>query len=300
MSCLPKYRPKGDRTDMHPILFHIGNFTVHTFGAILMVAFAVAVYRGFRAAEKREGSLQPGQATGADILDVSVFMILAGVFGARALFVALDWSQYSGRPQTWLAIWEGGISFHGALLGGILAMALFCRARKLSLMKLCDSLAPSVMIGYAIGRIGCFFNGCCYGIPTTMPWGVRFFDDGHWTPPSHPTQLYASAMSFLFFAILVRIERRQTYVGQMVGWYLIFAATERFIMEIWRAGVTSTIVFHGLTDTQILCLALAIFGTVLLNVTKHRAGNGGTEPPTHDRPTGMEPTADSSLGKVAQ
>ncbi len=115
------------------------------------------------------------------------------------------------------------------------------------------------MIAYAIGRIGCLLNGCCYGAPTNMPWGMRFFDDGHWTPPSHPTQLYASLLSLVFFAGLVWLEKRQTYRGQIACWYLLGTATERFLMEIWRAGTTSDVVrvgpIHFLTDVQWLCFA---------------------------------------------
>jgi phosphatidylglycerol:prolipoprotein diacylglycerol transferase len=225
---------------MHPVLFQIGHYTVHTFGIILMIAFAVAVYRVYRAATRMAGV--PGSPDPMDVLDVSVWMILAGVVGARALFVAIDWSQYRGQPATWLAIWQGGISFHGALIGGLLAMFLYTWRRRISVLKLADLIAPSAMIGYAIGRLGCLFNGCCYGAPTNMPWGIRFFDDGHWTPPSHPTQLYASLLSFAFFGILVRLERHKQFDGQLLGWYLILAAIERFTMEIWRAGYTSTVV----------------------------------------------------------
>jgi phosphatidylglycerol:prolipoprotein diacylglycerol transferase len=126
------------------------------------------------------------------------------------------------------------------------------------------------MLGYAIGRIGCFFNGCCYGAPTNLPWGVRFFDDGHWTPPSHPTQIYASLMGFAFFALLAWIERRKSYDGQLLGWYLIFAAIERFVMEIWRGGYTSTVVAFGLTDVQFLCIGILVIGVVTLFVLRRR------------------------------
>lgn len=262
---------------MHPILFHIGSYSVHSFGVMLMIAFAAAVYRAYTAAERlRRKDDSPGTPDAVDVLDVSVWLILAGVIGARALFVALDWSEYKGHPGTWFAIWEGGISFHGALIGGLAALIVFTLRRHLSFLKLVDVLAPSVMLGYAIGRIGCFLNGCCYGVPTTMPWGVRFFDDGHWTPPSHPTQIYASLMGFFFFGLLVWLEKRKAYDGQILGWYLVFAAVERFVMEIWRAGVTSTIVAYHMTDVQFLCIGILIVGFVTILVLRRRKQPGAT------------------------
>lgn len=255
---------------MHPILFHIGSYSVHSFGVMLMIAFAVSVLRAAKAAERLRRGKVEGAPDSNDVLDVSVWLILAGVIGARAMFVALDWADYKSHPSTWAAIWEGGISFHGALIGGLIALIVFTVRRKLSFLKLVDVLAPSVMLGYAIGRIGCFLNGCCYGMPTTMPWGVRFYNNGHWTPPSHPTQLYASAMAFAFFGLLVWIERRKAFDGQVLGWYLILTAVERFVMEIWRAGVTSTVLALGLTDVQFLCIGIFVAGAVTLLLLRRR------------------------------
>ncbi len=272
---------------MHPILFHIGSFAVHSFGVMLMIAFALGVYRAYRAAgrlapvEKQSDPLpNPSPSKGrealgapeaADVLDVSVWMILAGVIGARLMFVIIDWNDYRGHPGTWFALWEGGISFHGGLIGGLAAMLIYAWRRRISILKLGDLLVPSVMLGYAIGRIGCFLNGCCYGAPTTMPWGVVFHDDGLVTQPSHPTQIYASLMSFAFFAGLVWLERRKVFDGQIIGWYLILAAVERFVMEIWRAGYTSTIVAFGLTDVQFLCITLVVIGAGCLWTFRRRS-----------------------------
>ena len=98
------------------------------------------------------------------------------------------------------------MSFHGGLFGGIGALIGYCLIKRMSILKVADLFAPSVMIAYVIGRLGCLLNGCCYGAPTTMPWGIRFHDDGVLTPPSHPTQLYASLLSLVFFAGLVWLE----------------------------------------------------------------------------------------------
>ena len=198
------------------------------------------------------------------ILDVGIWMIVVGTVGARLMFVVVEWNQYRHAPDfpgNIFKVWEGGLSFHGGLFGGIGALIGYCLIKRLSILRVADLFAPSVMIAYAIGRIGCLLNGCCYGAPTTMPWGIRFHDDGIVTPPSHPTQLYASILSLFFFAGLVWLERRQTYRGQIACWYLMGTATERFLMEIWRAGTTSDLVrvgpIHSLTDVQWLCFGIA-------------------------------------------
>ncbi|MGO8670395.1 MAG: prolipoprotein diacylglyceryl transferase [Capsulimonadaceae bacterium] len=288
---------------MHPILFKIGTFSLHTYGVVLMVALAVAIYRACRAADRppvarvtresmpyavetrtipteADSAATSGRPTSNDILDSSLWMVVAGIIGARAVFVAEEWPLYRGHPSTWLAVWEGGISFHGALLGGLLAAVVYTIRHRLAFLKLLDVISPSVMIGYAIGRVGCFFNGCCYGAPTRLPWGVRFYDDGHWTPPSHPTQLYSTILSLIFFAVLVRIERHKAFDGQIFAWYLIFAGIERFIMEIWRAGYTSDVFALGLTDVQFLCIGLVVCGAVMLPILRRRSAARTSEPAT--------------------
>ncbi len=251
---------------MFPILFHHGAFVVHTFGPILMLAFLAALGRAYTVAKRQnDPAISPD-----NVLDVGIWMILCGVLGARLLFVALSWNQYRHAPDfpgSILKVWEGGLSFHGGLFGGIAAAVVYCLIKRISILKIADLFAPSVMVAYAIGRIGCLLNGCCYGGPTEMPWGMRFFDDGHWTARSHPTQLYASLLSFALFAGLVWLESRRAYLGQVFCWYLIGASVERFLMEIWRAGTTSDVVAFGLTDVQLLCFAMAsvaLVGMVLL------------------------------------
>ena len=234
-----------------------------------MLAFLASVAWAYRTAVRH--AAEPGAIDPNDLLDESVWMILAGIAGARALFVALDWSDYKGHPARWFQIWEGGISFHGALFGGLLALIVYCRVKHISALKFADLVAPAVMVGYAIGRVGCFFNGCCYGAETTMPWGVRFNDEGHWTNPSHPTQLYSTILSAIFVFVLQRMYERKAFDGQVLCWYMILAAAERFIMEIWRAGVTSTGGALGMTDVQLLCIVLAFGGIVGLVILKRRA-----------------------------
>ncbi|MGI4792242.1 MAG: prolipoprotein diacylglyceryl transferase [Janthinobacterium lividum] len=258
---------------MFPVLFHIGSFVVHTYGVVLMVAFLVALGRAYAVAKRQNDPGTPPD----NILDVGIWMIVIGVLGARLMFVAIGWNDYrhaADFPGNIFKVWEGGLSFHGGLFGGFAALVSYCLIKRMSILKVADLFGPSVMIAYAIGRVGCFLNGCCYGAPTNMPWGVRFFDDGQWTVPSHPTQLYASALSLVFFAGLIWLERHRAYLGQVACWYLLGAATERFLMEIWRAGTTSDIVrvgpIHVLTDVQWLCLGLAVIALSSMAILRRK------------------------------
>jgi len=241
---------------MFPVLFHVGTFVVHSYGVVLMLAFLVGLGRAYQVAKRQnDPAIRPD-----DVLDSGIWIIASSVLGARLLFVVVGWSQYRHAPDfpgNIFKVWEGGLSFHGGLFGGIAAGVVYCLLKRMPILKVADLFAPSVMIGYAIGRLGCLLNGCCYGGPTSMPWGMRFFDDGHWTVRSHPTQLYASLLSFVFFAGLVWLEGHRRYLGQIACWYLIGASVERFLMEIWRAGTTSDVLALGLTDVQWLCLAMA-------------------------------------------
>lgn len=258
---------------MFPVLFHAGSFVVHTYGVVLMLAFLVALGRAYTVAKRQADPELPPDS----ILDVGIWMIVIGVLGARLLFVVIGWHDYSRAPDfpgNLFKVWEGGLSFHGGLFGGIAALIGYCLIKRISILKVADLFAPSVMIAYAIGRVGCFLNGCCYGAPTTMPWGVRFFDDGRWTPPSHPTQIYASLLAVVFFAGLVYAERHRRYLGQVACWFLLGTATERFITEIWRAGTTSDVVsvgpIHFLTDVQWLCLGIFSIGLIGMAILRRK------------------------------
>jgi len=273
---------------MFPVLFHVGTFAVHTYGVLLMLAFLAALARTYRASRRLNDPTIPPDS----ILDAGIWMIVIGTVGARLLFVLVDWDSYRHAPNFPLntfQVWQGGLSFHGGLFGGIGALIGYCLIKRMSILKVADLFAPSVMIAYVIGRLGCLLNGCCYGAPTTMPWGIRFHDDGVLTQPSHPTQLYASLLSLVFFGGLVWLERRRTFYGQISCWYILLAATERFLMEIWRAGTTSDIVrvgpIHVFTDVQWLCLAMAALALVGMAVLSRKY----PAPPAPAAPPALRP-----------
>jgi phosphatidylglycerol---prolipoprotein diacylglyceryl transferase len=138
---------------------------------------------------------------------------------------------------------------------------LYARAKQIAFLQIADLLAPSLALAYAFTRIGCFLNGCCYGIPTSLPWGVRFPDLPY---PVQPTQLYSSAMNFLIFVALTQVQKRKTAAGYTFTVYIALYSVYRFFVEILRKGATASILVDGLTEAQIVSVVMFVVAGVVL------------------------------------
>jgi phosphatidylglycerol:prolipoprotein diacylglycerol transferase len=163
-----------------------------------------------------------------------------------------------------LMIWRGGLVFYGGFLFAFPTCFIYLKKRGLPFLKTCDILAPGLALGETIGRMGCFFAGCCYGTPTDLPWAVTFRHPNSLAKlgvPLHPTQLYASAQSLLVFIILLSFGRFKRADGQMVWLYILLYALGRLIIENFRGDERGLLVGGYLTLTQAiatLCIPLAL------------------------------------------
>ena len=197
-----------------------------------------------------------------NILDLSIGVIIAAIAGARLFYVIGQWDYYRSNPWEIFMVQNGGLVYLGGLLLAIAAVYFYGRARKIPLLKLFDAATPGTALGYAIGRLGCFLNGCCFGLPTKMPWGV-IFPQGSlaeaYCPgvPLHPTQLYSSLAMLLACLVLVWIYRRKQFDGQIIFLGLIFYSLYRFVVEFFRF---SPIHWLHLTPSQWVVVPLFIFG----------------------------------------
>ena len=247
---------------MYPTLFHIGPVAVHSYGTLLMLGFIAGILLCGRQA-KRLGL--PGELA----VDLGLWALVGSIIGARVVFVALNWGGFALRPQEAFFVWEtGGLSFHGGLLGGVVAALLLARRRRVPFWSLADMAAPGIALGYGIARFGCFFNGCCYGAPTSLPWGVQFPiypDSPITTEPSHPTQIYSALGSFVILAVLLWARARLPVRGQLFLLYLALYSILRSLVEVLRRDYTAQRAFDGITQAQVLSAIVfvaAVFGTL--------------------------------------
>lgn len=234
---------------MHSTLFTVFGLPIRAYGLMMVVGFAFGIWRAIRVSKKRYG-IEPER-----VYDMALVALVGGVLGARVVFILLNPDTESwGR---FFAVWEGGLSFHGGLACALLFGYFYTRFAKLSFWTCCDLVAPSTAIGYASTRIGCFLNGCCYGAPTDLPWGVRFLENGALTPPSHPTQIYATIIGLVTFVILVKLEAMRRKPGFVFMSYLLLYSIYRFGIEFLRARYSAELWHFGLTEAQAASVAIA-------------------------------------------
>jgi phosphatidylglycerol:prolipoprotein diacylglycerol transferase len=249
---------------MHPTLFKIGNLEVRSWGTMLIVAFAAGAFWMWR--EVRRQGMDP-----LLVVDFVLWMLIGSVVGARVVHVILDWGAYRHDPLDVLKVWTGGLSFHGGLAGAIVAAIIFARVRRMPTLELFDLATPSIPLGYAFARIGCFLSGCCRGIPASPSWPLkfRFVVDPHTpdilTVPSHPAQLYSSAASLVVFALLLWMRPRLHRPGQLFFAYVVLYSFQRFCLEFVRASETEIILGHfPLTLAQIAGIVFAVGGAAVV------------------------------------
>lgn len=255
---------------MMPVLFTLGGFTFRTYLVFVIVAIIMAVvlarfYESPRL--KAQGKLPPAIAKyGGEAL---LMAIICTIVGARLAFVFVNWGLYSQDPGRILALWRGGFAFHGALILGIPVAIMHARFRAIPLGKMMDLFMPFITVGYGIGRLGCFFNGCCYGQVTEAPWGLVY--QAIDTAPRHPTQLYSFLMIMITAAILLRISRINFAAGNQSGstlaWFLILIGGYRFVVEFFR--VSEVYAFY-LTLAQMVSLVMVVGGVLVLIKWHHQ------------------------------
>ena len=228
---------------MFPIAFHIGNITITWYGVLVAAGFLVAVRRAIVAA-RRNG------LSGEMVERLSFWMIAAAVVGSRLAYVLTDLETYVGSPALVFNPREGGLVFLGGLVAAVAVAVLYVRRQRLSLPRYADVMLPTVALGHAFGRIGCFAVGCCYGRETaSLPWAVRF-PASSWEQvapvgvPLHPVQLYEAAVNLAIFILLAWWwYPRRRFDGQVALLYLILYSFSRIVLEWFRGDDARGFVF---------------------------------------------------------
>jgi phosphatidylglycerol---prolipoprotein diacylglyceryl transferase len=258
---------------VYPILFTIGPFSLHTYGLAMAVAFGLGIWVAMKRAE--------AHGFGSKFaLDLSVLILIFSLVGARFAYVVTHWDEFAGHPLDVISPIQhnGQIGIAGlVLLGGVgaafLTVYLYARKRGHSFLAVTDLFIPSTALGIAIGRIGCFFNGCCFGKPSVLPWAVAFPADslaGYVYPNDcvQPTQLYETIAMLILFGSLMLYDRKRHPTGRMTGIFLIAYGVWRFFNESLRWYEHEMIIWQTdafrLTVSQVLSAIMVICGAWLL------------------------------------
>jgi phosphatidylglycerol:prolipoprotein diacylglycerol transferase len=244
---------------MHPILLKLGPLTLHTYGVMLASAVLLGLWLGGRRAAR--AGLDPEL-----IWNLGVYAALVALIVAKLWLLAAQWDYYSRYPREIfsLSTLQSGGVFLGGFLGGLAVFLYGAWRYKLPVLKLLDVLSPSLMLGAALGRIGCFSAGCCWGKPSDVPWAVTFtneYSSRMFGTPLHvalqPTQVYDALAAGAIFVILLWLSRRSRFPGQVFAAFCVLYGLARFTTEFFRGdpGREVTLDFP-LSQAQVVCLLL--------------------------------------------
>jgi phosphatidylglycerol:prolipoprotein diacylglycerol transferase len=252
---------------MHPVLIHIGKLHIYSYGLMIAIGIVVGLFLARRQAT-REG-IDPDK-----IIDISFYALVAALIGSRLLFVLMNLGEYTDNPLDIFKIWEGGVVFYGGLIPAVAVGIWYIKRLNLPLWQVSDIFAPSVAIGHAFGRIGCFLAGCCYGKPSSLPWAVTFTDPRSLAEkgiPLHPTQLYSSLGLFAIFAFLVFLRRKKAFHGELFWSYTLAYSIFRFFIEFLRGDPRGSYLGGLLSSAQTIGIPLAGISVVMLLYLRKRA-----------------------------
>lgn len=225
---------------MYPILFKLGPLTIYTYGVFVFLGILAAYFVGLRQAQKY--SIEKEK-----FCDIIFWALLAGFIGARIFFIIVNFSYFLSSP--WELIFSrSGFVFYGGIIFGVGAVYFLTKKYKISFLKFCDIIALGLPLGHSIGRLGCFFYGCCYGRTVA---GVVI-----------PTQLISALALFLIFLTLMVLKRKKLVPGSLLAFYMIFYGFFRFIIEFFRGDPRSYISLFSVA--QVISVIMVIAGVIIV------------------------------------
>jgi len=248
---------------VYPRLLELGPITVYTYGVLLAAAYLFGLQLA-RVRAKQRG-LDANR-----VLDLGIYIIISALVGAKLLLLITDFKSFTADPRELLTLARSGGVFYGGLIVAVVVALWYIRRVGLPLWTTCDVFAPGIALGHVVGRFGCLFAGCCYGKPTTRPWGITFTDPfaaaNVGTPLGvalHPTQLYEAGAELLILVVLLVTERKgRPFPGRTFWLYMLLYAISRFIIEFYRGDDRGTV---GMFSTsQFISIVLAPLAIVML------------------------------------
>lgn len=239
---------------MKPILFTINSVPISSYGFMVAIAFIVALFIAIARAKKRYISAYV-------IFDISLYMLISGFIGARAFYILQHISYYESIDEV-LQIGAGGFTFYGGFILASLVFIIYVRLNKLPAGKIADALTPPLALGIGISRFGCFLSGCCFGKPTSLPFGVSFPENSlPWIEfeiqKVHPTQIYSLISLIVIFFILLFAEKHIIFSGQLFTLFILLYSSQRFYIDFFRYYPQEQFINH-LTESQLISIVLVI------------------------------------------
>jgi len=258
---------------MHSIFFELGPLTIHWYGVFMALGFTGGLLNW----------IWLGRKLGRDAQfcsDLMFWVMISGILGARIAYVLENWQVYAADPASIVRIDQGGLVFYGGFVASGAAVVIFALRKKVKILSLLDFVITSVPLAHALGRIGCFMNGCCFGSCTSSPLGVQFPKGAapwmeHYKAglidkaadlscSVHPVQLYESCYNFLLYILLVWLFRRTKQVGVVSAIYLMLYSVGRFSIEFFRGDRGERVAVGALSIGQFISIPLFVTGLALL------------------------------------
>jgi phosphatidylglycerol:prolipoprotein diacylglycerol transferase len=262
---------------MYRYLFTIKDFQLPAYGFMAVLGYLTGMY--FISKEAGRNKIEP-----VLVQSLSMWIIVGMLIGARIWYVWENWYQFASEPISIFKLWEGGMVFYGGFIGGFVGGILFIKLANLPLRKVMDITAPGIAIAIAIGRIGCFLNGCCYGRITDSCVGVRF--PARWYPPAYvehlqkglisngaeqslpviPTQLISALNLFVIFFILWNIRKKKIFNGFLFTLFIGLYGLQRFTTDFFRHYSENALILKYLSLSQVLSIILIITSIVIISI----------------------------------
>jgi phosphatidylglycerol:prolipoprotein diacylglycerol transferase len=255
---------------MHPRLLelpwtipHFGTITVYTYGVLLAAAYLLGLQFALKRARSRH-------LDSTRVMDLGIYIIISALVGAKLLLLVTDFQTFKSNPAELLNLLREGGVFYGGLIVAVTVALWYIKRVGLPLWTTCDVFAPGIALGLVVGRFGCFFAGCCFGKPTSVPWAITFTDPfaaaNVGTPlnvPLHPTQLYEAGASFLILIFLLATERLgRKFAGRTFWLYMLLYSVARYVIEFYRGDERGNV--GPLSTSQFVSVILAPLAIAML------------------------------------
>jgi phosphatidylglycerol:prolipoprotein diacylglycerol transferase len=268
---------------MWPTLFEVGDVRVGSYALLMVLGYAAALFVVLRLARAAGETDRASSLTAHQAWDLYIVMVVSSILGAKLGHVLFEapghifegeridslWELLKADPLHALRLGEGGYVWYGGLIGALLTAVVYFRRRpELNALQYSDAFAPAIMMGAALGRVGCFLSGCCYGVPTGAPWGVAFpATDG---VAVHPTQLYDASFAAIFGLFLLWWFPRRRFNGENISLLLIGYPVARFLTEVFR-GDPERGHLGPLSTSQIISVVVLAAGAGLYAWARRRS-----------------------------